>query len=63
MKQHSTYLLLAASFMLGMVATSAFSGCDSAEISPKGSVVSQPQQADSDGKQGMEESIEEKSRV
>lgn len=63
MKQHSTYLLLAASFMLGMVATSAFSGCDSAEISPKGSVVSQPQQADGDGKQRMEEVVGEKSRV
>lgn len=63
MKQHSTYLLLAASFMLGMVATSAFSGCDSAETSPKGSVVSQPQQAEADGKQGIEEVTEENSRV
>lgn len=63
MKQHSTYLLLAASFMLGMVATSAFSGCDSAETTPKGSVVSQPQQSDSDAKRSVEEATEEKSRV
>ncbi|MEY4565182.1 MAG: hypothetical protein RLY14_152 [Planctomycetota bacterium] len=63
MKQHSTYLLLAASFMLGMVATSAFSGCDSVETSPKASVVSQPQQADGDGNQGIEEVAGEKSRV